>query len=72
MTIGTERLCMRCKHLIEDPEFEGYRCEAYTYGIPHWIIDTIIEHRIPFPKDHGIQFEPMEPHRKARKQNPDQ
>jgi hypothetical protein len=72
MTLRSERLCMRCKHLIEDPEFEGYRCEAYSDGIPHWIIDTIIEHRIPFPNDRGIQFEPLELHRMPRRLNLDQ
>jgi hypothetical protein len=66
-TNGADPLCMRCKHLIEDPEFEGYRCEAYPDGIPHWIINTKLEHRIPFPGDRGIQFEPIESQRKPRR-----
>ena len=61
MTIGPEPICMKCKHLIEDPEFDGYRCEAFPEeGIPFEIIAGFFDHMIPYAGDHGIQFELQE------------
>lgn len=46
--------CYRCKHLLGS---KAGRCNAFPGKIPDQIWSGKLEHRQPFPGDHGIQFE---------------
>jgi hypothetical protein len=35
---------------------EGMVCAAYPDGIPDPILDSDVDHRVPYAGDHGIQF----------------
>ena len=48
--------CDLCKHLHEDE----ISCEAFKDVIPSDINNGIIDHRIPYPGDGGIMFEPKD------------
>jgi hypothetical protein len=48
-TIG---ICHMCKHRLV-----GTKCLAYPDGIPLPILTGDIDHREPYPGDHGLQFE---------------
>ena len=53
---------MQSNQCIECKRYEGQaECEAYPDGIPEAIITGDHDHTEPYPGDHGIQFEPMEP-----------
>jgi len=49
-------ICYSCVHLVNDGTF-GLRCTAYPDGIPTEIIESQVDHRLPFAGDNGIQFE---------------
>ena len=54
MTTVPAPMCMYCRHYIDE-----WRCNAYPGHIPHNILDSEHDHRVPFPGDNGIQFEPV-------------
>ncbi|SFT73294.1 hypothetical protein SAMN02910340_02084 [Methanosarcina thermophila] len=55
MTIGPRPICFECKHFIDE---EGpMRCEAFPDGIPEDIVLGDNDHKKPYPRDNGIQFE---------------
>jgi hypothetical protein len=35
---------------------EGMTCAAYPSGIPAEILDSDVDHRLPYAGDHGIHF----------------
>lgn len=49
-------ICHRCRHLDRTPAGEGMRCGAYPERIPMEIRIGIVDHHLPQPGDHGIQF----------------
>ncbi len=59
MTTYAAPECMRCKHLHEPAdEYTGpLTCDAFPQGIPLKILHGR-SHRVPYPGDKGIRFEP--------------
>ena len=64
-------LCGGCRHFVGMLPAEDDKpgqiesdvllgCAAFREGIPDAIAENEIEHRKPYPGDHGIQFEPIE------------
>jgi hypothetical protein len=58
-------LCWDCRHRAR----KDAKCTAFPDGIPWEILDSVADHRHPFPGDQGIRFEPKAPvaHRKPCK-----
>jgi hypothetical protein len=57
MTIGRRPACFECVHLhTGDPG--TLTCDAFPQGIPDPIYFEGVDHRQPFPGDHGIRWEP--------------
>ena len=55
MTTFLTPICMVCKHFRR--EAPGLTCEAFPEGIPDEIIQSAHDHRTPWDRDGGIQFE---------------
>jgi len=49
-------LCLECKHFYKN-ECEEFCCKAFPEGIPDKIIEGDVDHKKPYKKDKGIQFE---------------
>ena len=49
-------ICNTCKH--RKPK--TVKCAAYPAGIPNNILTSKVDHRKPYIKDNGIQYEPIE------------
>src|SRR4051794_38674198 len=49
-----ESLCDLCKHR------QGRKCAAFPEGIPVEIREMFVDHRLPYPGDRGITFEPKD------------
>jgi hypothetical protein len=54
----TEKLCDLCKH--RHPDSHPPTCAAYPDRIPLKILLMEVDHRQPYPGDHGIRFEPAD------------
>jgi hypothetical protein len=53
-------VCSRCKHFhIKD--IENHTCDAFPKGIPPKIWLGKNNHTLPYPDDHGILFELVQP-----------
>ena len=46
--------CRKCRH------FHRLHCTAYPRNIPLPIASGEVDHMVPRPGDHGIQFEPLD------------
>jgi hypothetical protein len=57
-TILAEKLCDLCKHLHSGSH--PPTCAAYPDRIPLEIRLMQVDHREPYPGDHGIRFEPVD------------
>jgi hypothetical protein len=50
-------ICYVCRH--KDPG-EDLKCGAFPEGIPNEIALSKADHRLPFPGDRGIRFDPVD------------
>lgn len=57
--IGPPPACWFCEH-FHDPA-KGWVCDAYPDGIPDAILRKGVDHFVPRPGDHGIQFSARDP-----------
>lgn len=70
MRIVDAPICFSCTHLDKDA-VPQMKCEAFPEGIPAGILFSEVDHRVPHPGDHGIQFDqdPEQPRaRRVRRQ----
>lgn len=56
MTTPISPMCMLCARY----DWATGGCEAYPDGIPSEILLGALDHRVPQPGDHGLQFVPLE------------
>jgi hypothetical protein len=54
-------ICLECVHLRDD--LRKFCCDAFPEGIPEAIVTSVVDHQVPVPGDHDIQFEPKYPAR---------
>jgi len=57
MTSIIAPMCMACARYHRDDGMMWFRCDAFPQGIPEGIIESQIDHRMPFPGDNDLQFE---------------
>lgn len=52
-------LCLACQHYWREESKRSGRkvCAAFPDGIPEEIWERIVDHKQPYPGDHGIQYE---------------
>ncbi len=50
---GWASYCITCVHTHAGPT-----CDAFPDGIPDEILFNLVDHRKPYPGDHGIRYEP--------------
>ncbi len=52
--------CARCKHLSSESPADGIgsKCKAFS-RIPQEILEGKHDHKLPFPGDRGVRFEPF-------------
>lgn len=60
---GNPPSCLECRHFAA---LSGMRCAAFPDGIPYPIRSGDVDHRHPFPGDHGVQFAPRLPNDPTR------
>jgi hypothetical protein len=53
------RVCVHCRHLRLEDGARLRTCDAFPDLIPAEIWVGDVDHRQPYPGDHGIQFEEM-------------
>lgn len=53
MTFVVSLQCESCRYFVDD--LGNWHCKAFPDGIPDAIIQGI-DHKKPYPGDHGIQF----------------
>ncbi len=51
--------CSYCRHVTVDDRHRA-SCPAFGGEIPEAILMNEVDHRDPYPGDHGIRFEPRE------------
>lgn len=56
MTSVAAPICYGCRHKEAGPDL---KCGAFPGGIPTEILLSNADHRLPFPGDHGVRFEPV-------------
>jgi hypothetical protein len=59
MTTKLPPICIFCTHFTGSVT-KGWVCEAFPAGIPEEIAYEDVDHRQPYPGDHGIRFEPKD------------
>lgn len=53
--------CLTCSHFqspLDHPEVTGHACDAFA-KIPDEIWGDVVDHRKPYPGDHGIQWDAL-------------
>jgi hypothetical protein len=54
-------ICHLCRHLDSSSQGQGWRCAAFSTGIPVEIRVGEVDHRRPVTGDNGIVFASIEP-----------
>ena len=62
MMVQSAMQCMVCVHYrspldSDDDDFPAQTCDAFPGRIPDEIWAMQVDHRVPYPGDHGIQWE---------------
>jgi len=61
MSIGPTSQCSTCLHYrspFSRDDFDGGPfCSAFPGGIPDVVLANQVDHRMPYPGDHGVQWE---------------
>ena len=57
MTTVPVPICYSCANLYDTEGDARLRCMAYPEAIPEEILDSEVDHRLPYTGDHGITFD---------------
>lgn len=63
MTSLAPPICAGCTHRIGD--LREPKCAAFSSGIPREVVLSRVDHRLPYPGDQGIRFDPVDPYHAA-------